>query len=308
LKGYGHLKNKGGRHQIRMQRCTVNLISTPLRYPGGKGKLTDFMRLIFEQNNLLDGHYVEPYAGGSGIALNLLMLDYASCIHLNDINKSVAFWHSVVNATDKLCKKIRDTKVNVKEWHRQKFIQQNPEDCDLLELGFSTFFLNRTNRSGIIKGGMIGGLRQGGEWRLDARFNKVGLCQRIEKIAFRRSRIRLYNLNASNLITGVLPSLPKKTLVYLDPPYYLKADRLYENHYEHNDHLVISKLVKKIGVPWIVSYDHRPEIVGMYKGLASIVYGMNYSAADRYKGSEVMFFSRSLIIPDVKNPSKLAAA
>lgn len=287
----------------------MNLITTPLRYPGGKGKLTDYIKLVFEENDLLDGHYVEPYAGGAGIALNLLMLEYASCIHLNDLDPSVfAFWHSVINSSDALCKMIREAKLDMSEWRRQKAIHKDLDGHSLLELGFSTFYLNRTNRSGIITGGAIGGNLQTGTWKLDARFNKVELCRRVEKIAFHRSRIRLYNLDAANLITGVLPSLPEKTLVYFDPPYYLKAERLYENHYSHADHVKISKLVRKLKTPWIVSYDHRPEILEIYKGLPTISYGMNYSASDRYKGSEVMFFSGKLAIPDVRNPAKLKAA
>lgn len=284
--------------------------NTPLRYPGGKGKLTEFIKLVFEQNNLLDGHYVEPYAGGCGIALNLLMLDYASCIHLNDVDPSVfAFWHSVINSSEELCGMIRDVKLNMREWRKQKEIQRKPDNHGMIELGFSTFFLNRTNRSGILNGGVIGGNDQTGEWKIDARFNKVELCRRIEKIALHRSRIRLYNLDAADLITGVLPSLPKKTLAYLDPPYYLKAERLYRNHYDHEDHVAIAKLVStKIKVPWIVSYDHRPEIVEMYKGFPKIVYGMNYSASDYYEGSEIMFFSQQLEIPDVENPAKAKAA
>src|ERR1700722_6016986 len=131
-------------------------INTPLRYPGGKGKLTEFIKLVFKQNNLLDGHYCEPYVGGAGIALNLMMLDYASCVHLNDIDPSVfAFWHSVINSTDELCGMIKDVKVNMREWRRQKEIQREPENHSMVELGFSTFFLNRTNRSGILTGGVI---------------------------------------------------------------------------------------------------------------------------------------------------------
>ncbi|MGZ4963048.1 MAG: DNA adenine methylase [Limisphaerales bacterium] len=284
--------------------------NTPLRYPGGKGKLTEFVKLVFEQNDLLEGHYVEPYAGGAGLALNLLMLDYASCIHLNDLDPSVfAFWHSVINSSDEFCRMIKDAKLNMREWRRQKAVQRDPQNHTMIELGFSTFFLNRTNRSGILNGGVIGGNDQTGEWKIDARFNKVELCRRVEKIALHRSRIRLYNLDAANLITGVLPSLPKKTLVYLDPPYYLKAERLYRNHYGHEDHAAIAKLVAtKIKVPWIVSYDHRPQIVEMYKGFPTITYGMNYSASDCYEGSEVMFFSKLLEIPDVTNPAKLEAA
>ena len=280
--------------------------NTPLRYPGGKGKLTDFIKLVFEQNNLLDGHYVEPYAGGAGIAINLLMLEYASCVHLNDIDLSVyAFWHSVLNFPNELCKKIRDVKLDMPQWRKQKVIQSAPEKHDLLELGFSTFYLNRTNRSGILNAGVIGGNDQTGEWKIDARFNKVDLCRRVEKIALYRSRVRLYNLDAADLITGILPSLPQKTLVYLDPPYYEKADRLYRNHYKHEDHLAIAKLVKKkIKIPWVVSYDNAPEVVEMYSDCPTITYGMNYSASSYYAGSEAMFFSEKLLIPDVVSPVK----
>lgn len=284
--------------------------NTPLRYPGGKGKLTGFLKMIFEQNELLDGHYVEPYAGGAGIALNLLTHGYASCIHLNDLNPAVfAFWHSVINQPEALCKAIHDVEVTMEEWHRQKAILSDPANHSPLEIGFSTFFLNRTNRSGIIWGGVIGGKNQDGPWKLNARFNKDDLINRIERIALYRSRIRLYNLDAAELIKTVLPTLPSKTLIYLDPPYYVKGRGLYENHYLHEDHISIAKLVKKhITHHWIVSYDNAPEIIEMYKGCPTITYGINYTAQSRYKGSEAMFFSKGLVIPDVKNPANLKAA
>ena len=286
-------------------------LNTPLRYPGGKGRLTDFIKLIFEENDLLDGHYVEPYAGGAGLALNLLLLEYASCIHLNDLDLSVyAFWHSVINCPDELCRLIRDARLDMAEWKRQKAIQRAAGTHSLLDLGFSTFFLNRTNRSGIItNGGVIGGNKQTGRWKIDARFNKVELCRRVEKIALYRSRVRLYNLDAKDFITGVLPSLPQKTLIYFDPPYYSKAEKLYKNIYKPDDHAVIARLIKsKVKVPWIVSYDYMAEVAELYKGFRKIVYGMPYSAAEYYKGREVMFFSRSLSIPEVENPAKLQAA
>jgi DNA adenine methylase len=284
--------------------------TTPLRYPGGKGKLTDFIKLAFEQNELLDGHYVEPYAGGAGIALNLLLHGYASCIHLNDLNQSVyAFWYSVLHHHEDLCQMIRKADVTMAEWYRQKAVQRAQDKHSLLELGFSTFFLNRTNRSGIIWAGVIGGKEQSGDWKLDARFNKDDLIRRIETIALYRSRIQLYNLDAGELIATVLPCLPAQTLVYLDPPYFVKGQGLYENHYKPEDHLEIATMVmEEIDLPWIVSYDHAPEIVEMYAGCRSIQYGINYSAQDKYKGAEVMFFSDDLVIPDVANPAKLNAA
>lgn len=284
--------------------------NSPLRYPGGKGKLTPYLKLIFEQNDLLDGHYVEPYAGGAGIALNLLVEGYASCIHLNDLNTSVfAFWHSVINHSEELCKNIRDVKITIDEWNKQKAVLKDPSNHSLVDIGFSTFFLNRTNRSGILLGGVIGGKKQEGNWKLDARFNKEDLIRRIEKIALLRDQIRVYNLDAKEVIQTVLPTLPQKTLVYLDPPYYVKGQGLYQNHYLHNDHVMIANLVKNIiKQPWIVSYDHITEIDDMYKGCPKIAYGINYSAQSRYEGAEVMFFSQNLILPEIQNPAKLNAA
>jgi len=280
--------------------------NTPLRYPGGKGRLTPFIKLVFEQNNLLDGHYVEPYAGGAGIAINLLLSEYASTIHLNDLDKSIhALWYSVLNSSDQFCKMIQDVRVNMTEWRKQKAIQKDRENHSMLEVGFSTFFLNRTNRSGIINAGVIGGKDQTGPWKINARFTKKELCSRIEKIAFYRSRIRLYNLDAATLITDILPTLPQKSLVYLDPPYYFKAQDLYQNHYTHDDHVAIAKLVKnKLKIPWIVSYDNAPEIIKLYHSFSTITYGMSYSAGDRYSGNEAMFFSRKVSIPVADNPSQ----
>lgn len=284
--------------------------NTPLRYPGGKGKLTDYIKLVLRQNDLLNGHYAEPYAGGAGIALTLLLERYVSRIHLNDLNPSVyAFWRTVLDQPDGLCKLIADTDVTMDEWYRQKAIFVDPTNHSSLEIAFSTFFLNRTNRSGIILGGVIGGKNQDGAWKLGARFNKTDLIARIDRVARYHSDIQLYNLDAVNFITDILPTLPSKSLVYLDPPYYVKGKGLYQNHYLHDDHMVIANKVKnEIVLPWIVSYDHAPEITKMYEGCPTIEYGINYSAQKKYQGAEVMFFSETIKIPDIKNPANLRAA
>jgi len=283
---------------------------TPLRYPGGKGKLAEFMKLVIVQNQLLDGGYVEPYAGGAAIAFSLLFQDYVSEIHINDLNLSVyAFWSSVLYRSEALCKMIEEVDVTMEEWYRQKDVQMHANKTSLLELGFSTFFLNRTNRSGIIKGGVIGGKKQDGAWKLDARFKKDDLISRIRKIGRYRSRVNLYNLDAQDFVTKVVPSLSAKTLVYLDPPYYVKGEGLYQNFYRHADHVAIAKTIQANAThPWVVSYDAAPEIQTLYKKCQHIAYGLNYSAQDRYEGAEFMFFSKELNIPDVDNPVGLKAA
>ncbi len=273
---------------------------SPLRYPGGKGRLTNYIKSIFELNDLVGGEYVEPYAGGAGIACSLLLSGHVSKIHLNDLNKSIyAFWYSIMNSTDEFCKLIFDTELTIEEWYKQREIQKDYDSW--LSLGFSTFFLNRTNRSGIITAGVIGGLKQDGEWKLDARFNKSNLISRIEKLAQYKKQIKLSNKDAVIFVKETIKKLPEKSLIYFDPPYYMKGQKLYANYYEHHDHLQISSLIQeKITQNWIVSYDYVPEIAKMYK-VQSKVYDLSYSAGNRYKGKEIMFFS-----PNLKKPTTIS--
>jgi DNA adenine methylase len=282
--------------------------STPLRYPGGKTRLANFMRLVFEKNDLISGHYIEPYAGGAGIALHLLFSGYASHVHINDLNKSIyAFWQLVLEDTDNLCRLISDTPVDMDNWLRQQEVQAHPERHSALELGFSTFFLNRTNRSGIISGGVIGGKNQDGPWKLGVRYNKTDLISRIEKISRFSDDITVYNKDAAEFIAEVISTLPLQSIVYLDPPYYAKGRDLYEDHYGFDEHLTISSLVGDIRQKWIISYDDTPEIRSMYQQYRNLPYQLSYSAADRYKGAEIMFFSDDLLIPTVDDPTKIRA-
>jgi len=281
---------------------------SPLRYPGGKRKLSNYIKLLLGQNDLLGAHYIEPYAGGAAVALELLFEGYASHVHINDLSRSVyAFWYTVLYETESLCSRIRETAVTMDEWHHQRAIQERAFEVPLLDLGFSTFFLNRTNRSGIITGGVIGGKNQNGYYRLDARYNVEDLTDRIRRLASHRSQVSIYDQDASVFITKVLPSLPHNTLVYLDPPYYSKGKDLYENQYEYKDHKRVSDLVSNIDQCWVVTYDNTPEIVQLYKGYRRVVYHLNYSAAERYGGAEVMFFCDGLTIPTVANPARVSS-
>ncbi|MDR2406607.1 MAG: DNA adenine methylase [Bacteroidales bacterium] len=272
---------------------------TPLRYPGGKQKLAQFIKEILEDNHLIGGHYVEPYAGGAGIAIELLLNKLVSKIHLNDISQTIfAFWHSVLNEPEEFCRRISRASLNVDEWKRQREIFRNHIKFEEIDVGFATFYLNRCNRSGILSGGVIGGLNQNGKWKLDARFPRAELIKRIETIAKEKKHIKIKNLDAENFILKYLPKLPKQTLVYCDPPYFNKASTLYQNHYTPNNHARISELIQNsINHPWIVSYDNAPEILKHYKHCKKFIYNLQYNVAKVYKGSEVFIFSDAIVIP-----------
>lgn len=280
---------------------------SPLRYPGGKGKVANFLKLVLIRNSLVGIDYVEPYAGGASIALTLLFEDYVSNAHINDLNSGVyQFWRLVLDDPDSLCRKIRAARLTMDEWNRQKQTYADPSSTHE-DLAFATFFLNRTNRSGIIaRGGVIGGNDQSGKWKIDARFNKESLCSRIMKVARFGSRLTVTNLDAGELLNQN-PQRTSPALHYLDPPYYLKGSRLYDNFYTHADHIAVSTAVKGMTGPWVVSYDADPEILSMYSSCESLRYILGYSASKSPNGTEVMFFSDDLAVPDVMSPAGISA-
>jgi len=251
-------------------------------------------------NRLLDGEYVEPYAGGAAIALELLFHEYVSRIHINDISRPVhAFWKSVLHHTDELCRLIIDTPLTVGAWDMQKQVFANQAKHDDLALGFAMFFLNRTNRSGILNGGVIGGRNQTGPWKINARFNPPELAYRIATIARMKGRISLTRQDALRFLKSGIARWPKRTLVYLDPPYYVKGRDLYYDFYKHEDHEKVARFVTEriSGQQWIVSYDNVQPIRELYHECRRVIYDIGYSARSARRGAEVMFFCDGLEIP-----------
>ncbi len=286
---------------MALERPAHQLYPSPLRYPGGKGKVANFFKLLFLENDLVGSEYVEPYAGGASVALSLLFEEYASHIHINDLDRSVyTFWKVLLDRPDELCQRIEATRPGVREWERQRNVQ-GQTDADDLDLAFSTFFLNRTNRSGIIGGGIIGGRGQQGKWKIDARWRPDESIARIEKIARFASRITLTGMDTAKYLEEVVPTLDSAFL-YLDPPYYGKGKGLYRSFYEHQDHEEIASLVGLLNCPWVVSYDAEPRIEALYVGQSQLNYDLRYTARESADGREVMFFSSGLHVPAVAPP------
>lgn len=278
----------------------MRIYGTPLRYPGGKQRIAPFISELLAENGLVGGHYAEPYAGGAGIAIELLLSGTVEHIHLNDSWVAIhAFWRSVVYRTDEFCRRISDTPLTVNQWRRQKEILARPWEFDQLDLGFSLFYLNRCNRSGIIHdAGLIGGMSQKGKWKMDARFPKKEMIQRVQAIGAKHNAITLRNCDAKTFITEYLPRLPERSLVYCDPPYFNKAERLYPNHYLPKDHQSIASVIQtSIKHPWLISYDRTTEVSLLYIERRTFEYRLQYNAAKVYKGRELIILSDGLRLP-----------
>ncbi len=287
-----------------------NKLYTPLRYPGGKARFAPFIAELMETNHVSGGDYLEPYAGGAGVALELLFHGHAKHVHINDLDPAVnAFWGAVTKHPEQLLRLLHDTPVNMEQWHHWRAVMRGETPASQVERGFSTLFMNRTNRSGILKGGVIGGKNQSGDYKLDARLKKDVLAVRIERIARHANDISVYCEDAHQLLLRCTEFLPPKSMIYLDPPYYVKGRGLYRNYYDHEDHLAIAKLLQSSSFRrnWIVSYDNAPEISAMYRRSHGSTYQLNYTAQERYVGNEVMFFSKKISIPPAYIQPALAA-
>lgn len=272
---------------------------SPLRYPGGKAKLVKFMEYMIDQCGHRGGTYIEPFAGGAGIAIELLQRGVVNKIVINDYDKGIwSFWKAILTETERFVDKIRTVPLTIEEWERQRDICLNKNQKYSFELGFATFYMNRTNRSGIIKGGVIGGTDQTGKWKIDARFNRNNLIARIQSIAAMKKNIRLYNKDINSFLEHYISLHADNAMVYFDPPYFKKGKQLYMNFFELEDHKRIERAIQKyVNCDWIITYDDTPEIRKIYASYPTMLYDLSYSVSTKCTASELMVFKPDISIP-----------
>jgi len=280
----------------------MSFSNSPLRYPGGKQILSRVLSELIRVNGRQGGIYAEPYAGGAGAALTLLYGEHIERIMINDADLSVyAFWKTLLHHTDDFLAMLEQVPLNDHEWCRQRDIYRRRHRRRLKELGFATFYLNRCNRSGIIAtGGPIGGRKQTGKWKIDARFHRRELARRVERISLYRERISISNVDAVEFLRSYVSTgqLAAKTFVYLDPPYYCKGRDLYLNYYRPEDHAKLAAQMRRHRrFKWVMSYDNVPQIRALYTRCRLIPFDLNYTASRRRVGSELLIAPMDLTFP-----------
>jgi Site-specific DNA methylase len=277
---------------------------SPLRYPGGKAAIADFFASVLSANEIgQNGVYCEPYAGGAGVALTLLLTDKVERIIINDYDECIAaFWRSMLRETQRFVDAIRDCDVSMETWKKQREIYDRRAGYDEFTLGFATFFLNRCNRAGILpKAGPIGGVKQNGRYTIAARFKKEVLIARIEQIAKVSERIKFENLDAISFLKRLQKfSASSRLFVYLDPPYYVRGKELYFNYYHKENHLELSKYMSDFTThKWIMTYDNCQDIRKMYRGrgFKIVELPIRYSMQKVRKDKEILIVPKHTKVP-----------
>jgi len=270
---------------------------SPLRYPGGKTRLSYFLEKTIEKNfsEKEKVALVEPYAGGAGASLKLLFSGKVDKIIINDLDKAIfSFWKIAVSDADFLINEVKKVNIDISEWRKQREIYNNPLTTTR-KLAFATLFLNRTNHSGIIGGGPIGGMAQSGNWNLKARFKKDTIIEKLEKIKEFRDKIKVRNLDGIMLLKQLEENKKKNNyFIFLDPPYYQKGKSLYLNHYINKDHKKLLKLLKKSSLKWVMTYDDVSYIRNLYDGFRISKFTINHSAFKAKQGKEIVIFSNNV--------------
>ena len=272
---------------------------SPLRYPGGKARLAPYLASLLRQQRPRPTAYAEPFAGGSGAALRLLVDEHVDSIHLNDLNPGIAaFWRAVTSTPADFAELVLTHPLTLDAWHEAVAVYNDPGSRNDLRLGFATFLLNRCNRSGILDARPIGGLDQTGNWKIDARFNRETLAHRVRIVGRYASRIHVTELDARAFITDVEQRADSDRLfMYVDPPYLGQGEHLYMDSLTLADHHELATRLRATTVKWFLTYDADPRITDeLYAGLRCKEFDIAHTAHTQHVGTEYAVFSESTAV------------
>jgi DNA adenine methylase len=264
---------------------------SPFRYPGGKAFLYKYLLNRVKALPAEPRYYAEPFCGGAGAAVILLKLGAVYQIHLNDADPKVyAAWKAILDEAERFAEAILRTAVDLATWHTSRQIVESASNTSF-ELGFATFFLNRTSRSGIVSGaGPIGGYDQRGNWKIDARFNRHALIERVRWLGSMKDRIKLTQEDGLTFLSRSPGRLPiDQTLFFVDPPYVTAGGRLYLNEMNEAKHIALSDMLQNENLPhWVMTYDDHPLIRNLYRERTIRDLAVTYSLQNKRKEREII--------------------
>ena len=274
---------------------------SPLRYPGGKARVAPYLASLMRTQSPRPTVYAEPFAGGAGAALRLLIDEQVRAVRINDLSPGIAaFWRSVFYDTERFAQKVERAVITLDNWEQARRVFQNPFEQDDLELGFATFFLNRCNRSGILTARPIGGINQSGKWKMDARFNRTDLAERVRRLGQYRRRVEVSQLDGLEFMRTLQP-LGKDAFAYVDPPYIVQGENLYLDSLSYDDHRLLAAELRTSPTPWMLTYDVSERVTeDLYSGLRMARFDIAHTAQRQHIGSEIVVFSANIDVNSIQ--------
>jgi len=248
---------------------SIPLLS-PLRYPGSKRRLVGYIKEALELNDLKPSLYIEPFVGGASVALQLMQEDLVEKVVLMDVDPWISgFWYTVFFDTQWLIDKIETIDVTLEKWW--EFKNSNP--TTKREQALTCFFLNRTSFSGILenRAGPIGGKTQQSQYKIDCRFMREVLINRIKQASLLKDKV--IDVMCCSWLEGIdeirklqkLGKLPSDNLfLYLDPPFFEEAEALYRHYFTEDDHKGLRDYLLMLNDKFILSYDLAQQVETLY--------------------------------------------
>jgi DNA adenine methylase len=248
-----------------------------LRYPGSKAKLAaQILPTVpdaFRAARCTGGHgdvaaeYREPFFGSGALGLEVISrLQKDTCVWINDLDPGVyAIWLSVVHDVRPLEQAIAAFRPTVDAFRRLK-ADDGATTGDTVRDALHKIALHRMSVSGFgaKSGGPMGGRSQRGECHVASRWNPSSIItavRRAHRILWRfKDRLRITNLHFRDVIDGA----GVRSLIYLDPPYYVKGSQLYANHMTDAEHVELAAMLRSTTAEWRLSYDDCERVRDLY--------------------------------------------
>jgi len=229
-----------------------------IRFPGGKAKLAA-TGIIGRRLGDITGELRVPFAGSLGDGLDLLRnghLGPHAKVWINDINPNIAnMWQVILGQPEDLCDRVREvvpSKLLFHEWKRS--LLDASVSLDPVERAVRVVGVHRMSHSGRgTKGGALG--------NIGSRWNAARVCEGIEEahgLLKGRTRVSCQDFGA------LLEAPGRDVALYLDPPYVVAGDGLYEFPFKPEDHRRLAAALATTPHRWLLSYDDHPVVRGLY--------------------------------------------
>jgi DNA adenine methylase len=273
---------------------------TPLRYPGGKTWLLPYINDFLKFHKIQLGTIIEPFAGSASVSVGLLKSGIAdNAVLCENDPMIISFWKSALYSSEEFVELIKNTDISMDTWYEFKKYLANdaPTKYSDLEIGFAFLFYNRTNYSGIITAGPIGGRRQLSKYSIKCRFNPERIIKKVSQLSALNERIEIIHGDGNEYLRKFTGNQEENIFIYVDPPYYDAGKVLYRKFFAIDDHMELEGILTHINSPWLASYDDVNFIRNLYKSSKSQYVYTDYQAGNLKRGSRELLLSNLKIPP-----------